>query len=69
MYLAQGGGIIIFALTRRPVPGAIRLVLGIMLIMAFFSPGINIFILGALVLLGVAVNWLPLRVIKPAGSV
>jgi len=61
MYLAQGGGIVLFALSRRPMPGPFRVIFVVLLIITIFSPGINIFALGALILLGIAENWLPLR--------
>jgi hypothetical protein len=63
MYLAQGVGIIIFALTRRSLPRILRPVFSILLILAFFIQGINVFVMGALVLLGIAENWVPLRVV------
>jgi len=61
MYLAQGAGIVLFALSRRPIPGMLKLAFGGLLIFAVFSPVINVFVLGALILLGIAENWLPLR--------
>jgi len=68
MYLAQGGGIVMFALARRSVPRVFRLLLFILLVITFFSPGINIFVVAALLLLGVAENWLPLRAVKPGNT-
>ena len=61
MFLAQGAGIVIFALTRRPMPPMFRLIFVLALILAVLSPGVNIVALGALVILGVAENWLPMR--------
>jgi hypothetical protein len=61
MYLAQGGGIILFNLARRPMPLIMRLLYGIVCVIVIFSPGINVAALGILVLLGIAENWLPLR--------
>jgi hypothetical protein len=63
MFLAQGGGIVLFTLTRRPMPTMFRLLLLGLLVVAVLSP-VNVFILGALVLLGIAENWLPLRVVR-----
>jgi hypothetical protein len=60
MFLAQGGGIVLFTLTRRPMPTMFRLLLMGLLVVVIFSP-VNVFILGALVLLGIAENWLPMR--------
>jgi len=68
MYLAQGGGIVLFTLARRPLPPFMRLVFGLLLVFLAFSPGLNMLALGALVLLGIAENWLPLRVIKQPAS-
>jgi hypothetical protein len=63
MFLAQGGGILIFTLTRRPMPPMFRLLFMGLLVLAIFSP-VNVFVLGVLVLLGIAENWLPMRTIK-----
>jgi hypothetical protein len=62
MYLAQGGGIVLFTLAHRPIPPAMRLPCGLLLIVLLFS--FNLLALVLLVLLGIAENWLPLRVIK-----
>jgi hypothetical protein len=64
MFLAQGGGIVLFNLARRPMPLIMRLLCGIAFVLIIFSPGINVAALGILVLLGIAENWLPLRVVK-----
>jgi hypothetical protein len=66
MYLAQGAGIVLFFLARRgPL---MRLAMNILIVVMIFSPGINAFALGLLVLLGIAENWLPLRAPKTDGS-
>jgi hypothetical protein len=66
MYLAQGAGIVLHFLARRgPL---MRLAMNILIIFMIFSPGINAFALGILVLLGIAENWLPLRASKADGS-
>ncbi|MDR1617586.1 MAG: YybS family protein [Treponema sp.] len=66
MYLAQGAGIVLYFLARRgPVA---RLAMNILIAVMIFSPGINAFALGLLVLLGIAENWLPLRAPKTDGS-
>ncbi|GHV91494.1 hypothetical protein AGMMS50268_19970 [Spirochaetia bacterium] len=67
MYLAQGGGIIRFFLARRDISPFLRLVSNILIIVVIFSPGINAFALGAVILLGIAENWAPLRALKPNG--
>jgi len=61
LFLAQGGGIVLYFLTRRPISLFMRL-LGILLFLFLvFSPGVNLAALAALVFLGIAENWLPLR--------
>jgi hypothetical protein len=66
MYLAQGTGIVLYFLARRgPL---MRLAMNILIVIMIFSPGINAFALGLLVLLGIAENWLPLRAPKTDGS-
>ena len=64
MFLAQGGGIVLFNLARRPMPMIVRLIGIVLFICVLFSPGINVLALAALILLGIAENWLPLRVTK-----
>ena len=64
MFLAQGGGIVLFTLTRRPIPPFMRLLCGLFVVFFVFSPGLNMLAMVALILLGIAENWLPLRVIK-----
>ncbi|QQO08077.1 YybS family protein [Breznakiella homolactica] len=68
IYLAQGGGILLFFLSRPGVPPMLRFLLNFFLIMLIFSPGINIGVLVILVLLGIAENWIPFRVPKINGS-
>jgi hypothetical protein len=68
IYFAQGGGIAAYTLSRRAMPSLLRLFLNIVIILAIFSPGINVFVLGGLILLGIAENWLPLRAAKENGS-
>jgi hypothetical protein len=65
LYLAQGGGITIFFLARLP-PG-MRFALNLGVLALILSPGINVVFMGALILLGVAENWVPLRAPKPDG--
>jgi hypothetical protein len=64
LFLAQGGGIALYTLTRRPLPPPLRLLCNILIVVAIFSPGINTVALGLLILLGIAENWLPLRAPK-----
>jgi hypothetical protein len=67
MYLAQGAGIVRHFLTRRPISPGLRLFVNIAVIFAVLSPGLNGLLFGALILLGVAEHWAPLRVIKQEG--
>ncbi|MDR0455270.1 MAG: DUF2232 domain-containing protein [Treponema sp.] len=62
MFLAQGGGIVLFFLARRSM--IMRLFCSLLFVCVVFSPGINVLALGVLILLGIAENWLPLRVQK-----
>jgi hypothetical protein len=67
LFLAQGGGIALYTLTRRPMPPLMRLLCNILIIVVVFSPGINTVALGLLIVLGIAENWLPLRAPKQDG--
>jgi len=64
MFLAQGGGIVLFRLTGKPRSMITRLLCGLLLVFIVFSPGINVLVMGGLVLLGIAECWLSLRVKK-----
>jgi hypothetical protein len=68
LFLAQGGGIVLYALARRPLAPAPRFLCTALMVVALCSPGLNMFVLGALVLLGIAENWLPLRRPEQNGS-
>ena len=67
LYLAQGLGIMQFFLVRPSFSPFLRMILVIAFVFLLFSPFINAFLLGGLVLLGIAENWLPLRVPKQSG--
>jgi hypothetical protein len=67
LYLVQGGGILAYFLTRMVIPPLFRFGLVFLIVFVFFSPGINAFALGSLVLLGIAENWVPFRAPKPNG--
>ena len=64
MFFAQGGGIVLFNLARRPMSTIMRLLCGVLFVCVIFSPGVNVMAVGILVLLGIAENWLPLRIKK-----
>jgi hypothetical protein len=68
LYLAQGGGILLYVLSRMSLPPLIRVGLNILLIVLVCSPNINLLALGCLGLLGIAEHWLPFRVPKSNGS-
>jgi hypothetical protein len=65
LYLAQGGGIAIFFLARLSPRMRFAIYLGVAALI--LSPGINAVFLGALILLGIAENWAPLRASKSKG--
>jgi hypothetical protein len=67
IFLTQGAGIVLFGMARRGIPPVSRFLLNILVVVIIFSPGINAFALGVLLLLGIAENWLPLRVVKQNG--
>jgi uncharacterized protein YybS (DUF2232 family) len=65
LFLAQGMGILFFFFGR--LKKGSRFFFLFVIIFMFLSPGLNAFFLGALTLLGIAENWLPLRVLKTGG--
>jgi len=67
LYLAQGLGIMQFFLVRPSISPFLRMLIVIAFVFILFSPLINAFLFGGLVLLGIAENWLPLRVSKQSG--
>jgi hypothetical protein len=67
LYLAQGLGIMQFFLIKPSFSHFLRMILVIAFVFVLFSPFINAFLFGGLVLLGIAENWLPLRVSKQSG--
>lgn len=62
LFLVQGGAIMMHFLLRFPPLPRILINVGILFLL--FRPGINIAILGLLVLLGVMENWVPFRAPK-----
>jgi hypothetical protein len=67
LYLAQGGGIAAYFITRANLPPFMRLALNFLLFLMIVSPGINAVLLGGLILLGIAENWAPFREPKIKG--
>jgi hypothetical protein len=68
LYLAQGGAVLTYWYSRWVIPPFFRFLLNFLFIIVVFSPGINAVFLAALILLGIAENWLPLRVSGTNGS-
>jgi hypothetical protein len=68
LFVAQGGGIVLHYLARRPMPAFTRLLGSLLFVLLVFSPGVNLAAIGALVLLGIAENWLPLRISREQGT-
>jgi hypothetical protein len=67
LYLVQGVGIAAFFLTRRELSVGFRMLIQVGIILVIVSPGINVIALGALILLGIAENWVPFRAPKLNG--
>jgi len=63
LYLAQGLAIVSFNLARPGVPRMLRPLAAFMTVLLLFRPGINAILIVALAIIGVAENWLPLRVV------
>jgi hypothetical protein len=68
LYLAQGGGIALYFLSRLALPPLMRLLVNVLICILVFSPGINAVLLVGLILLGIAENWAPFRAPKTNGS-
>jgi hypothetical protein len=66
LYLAQGGGIAFYFLVR--LPPFYRLLVNVALLILLFRPGINMVVLGILILAGIIENWVPLRAFGSQGS-
>jgi hypothetical protein len=64
MYLAQGLGILMYLVSRPNFPVLVRFLLPVLLVVLLFSPGINAVLLGIIVLLGIAENWVSFRALK-----
>ncbi|MDR2048289.1 MAG: hypothetical protein LBP69_02435 [Treponema sp.] len=66
LYLAQGGGIALYFLVR--LPPFYRLLVNLALLILLFRPGINMVLLGILILTGIIENWVPFRAFGSQGS-
>ena len=67
LYLAQGLGVFQFILMKPTVPPLMRILLGVLFFVFLFSPVINAVLIGGMVLLGIAENWVPFRAPKNNG--
>jgi hypothetical protein len=68
LYLAQGAGILLYLLSKLAMPPFLRFLAHFLVILALFSPKVNVFALGALALLGIVENWVPFRAFHSNGS-
>jgi hypothetical protein len=66
IYLAQGAGIVLYKLENRSA--AARFICVALFFAIILSPGINAAGLGLLILLGIAENWLPLRIPRESSA-
>jgi hypothetical protein len=64
LFFAQGSGIVLCYLARRPMSLIMRLFCIALFLGVVISPGLNLMAVVALLLLGIAENWLPLRAAK-----
>jgi hypothetical protein len=67
LFLAQGMGIVMYVFTLRPRTLRFRVFCGATVVLTVFTPGMNMFWLGVVLLLGIAEIWLPLRRYRPNG--
>ena len=62
MYLAQGFGILAFFMRKPGFPPFLRFLLPVIFIFLLFSPVINAVMLGIIIILGIAENWVAFRI-------
>jgi hypothetical protein len=62
LFLVQGGAVALYFLAR--LPPLVRILINVGIVILLFRPGVNKVILGLLVLLGIAENWVPFRAPK-----
>jgi hypothetical protein len=67
MYLAQGWGILSFFMAQRRAPPFLRMFFVLVLASLSLITGIYAVVLGLIVLLGIAENWVPFRVSRTNG--
>jgi len=68
MFLAQGYGIIKYFTLKPAFPPFLRFMLPVFLVIAVFWPGVNAFVFGAIVILGIVENWVAFRPVNISGS-
>ena len=64
MYLAQGLGIIMFFASKPNFPQFLKYVLPVAFVFLLFRPGINMVLLGGIILLGIVENWVSFRMLN-----
>jgi hypothetical protein len=64
LYMAQGWSILSYFMIKLAMPLILKILLNIGVVVAIFTPRVQVFFLGALVLLGLAENWAPFRTLK-----
>ena len=62
LFFAQGTGILMYILARRTY--VVRILVCVLVVFAIFSPGLNMLVILAIMLLGILENWLPFRAPK-----
>lgn len=67
LYLAQGVGIFFHFMTLRALPFFLRITVYVFIVFLSLSPGLNMLVLAALLLLGIAENWVPFRALNLSG--
>ena len=68
LFFGQGFGIALFNFQKRAMSPGFRLFICVLVFLAVITPVVNVVLLGLLLLLGIAENWLPLRAPKNDGS-
>ena len=63
IFFAQGAGILMYVLARR-ASFAVRIFVSVLVVAAILSPVLNMFVIPAIIILGIVENWLPLRAPK-----
>jgi ammonia channel protein AmtB len=67
LYLGQGLGVGFSLLLRPGMPPFARMLTGMVAGLTIITPGVNVVVLGALLILGIAETWVPFRAPKKSG--